>query len=98
MTINVSQFARADGVTDDTAAVLRAAAVAAATAIPTTLYFPAGTYRIRQPVPMFQGLPVSIRGDGPKSIILVDPLFGAGDVFSWSEVWNANTFGNSSLV
>jgi hypothetical protein len=86
---NVRDFgARGDAQTDDSAAIARAAALAASAASDgrgAELFFPSGIYRLVAPLPIFV-TPVSLMGDGhAQSVILVDPAF-SGDVFSWSEI------------
>ena len=89
---NVANFgAKGDCVSDDSVAIARAAqaALAQAASRPASVYFPSGCYVYKTELATFTK-PVSIIGDGhSKSIISVDPSF-AGDVFSWSDVWNTN--------
>jgi hypothetical protein len=98
---NVRNYgARGDGLTDDSAAIASAAGAAATSSAagqPATLYFPAGTYRLVKPLPMWTVM-VSILGDGPgRSVVLVDGAL-SGDVFSWSGVWAGPNYNGTDTI
>jgi hypothetical protein len=93
--------ARGDCSADDSDAIIKAATAAVfsmSKGKPAAIYFPAGCYLYKAGGLPTWRVPVSVVGDGHlKSIIKVDPAF-SGDVFSWSEVWNGDSFPHGGNV
>jgi len=92
--INVRDYqAKGDNSSDDTIPIANAFAAAAtawSSGIPAVVYFPPGIYvGCGPPINKF---PISIHGEGHlKSVFRIWPTC-SGDIFSWSEVWAANSF------
>lgn len=94
--INILDYgAKEDGITDDGPAWNAAIAVANArisSGIFSVIYDPGrGISLIKTPLIPFVG-PVGIVGDGPmRSMILLDRSY-SGDLFQWSDAWEASSF------
>jgi len=74
-TLSVKDFgAIGDGVTNDTAAIQTAINAAMAASTPTSLYFPAGTYRCSNLSYASRSYHLEIRGDGSGHTILVNTI------------------------
>jgi hypothetical protein len=91
--INVKDFgATGNGTTDDspaiTAAINRCLSVGAL-GQRMAIYFPAGTYRIVETLPVINGVPCGVIGDGVTRSIIAPDITYSGDVLAFSNTWGA---------